>query len=96
MTIADILIWETTNGLLSIPVVHTVDPEGGSLFHRTGSAFPLRSSVREGFSARVRFRFATLWFGMLFVGLETGYYLLPYGLLLLGNSCPAQKHIANR
>ena len=32
MTIADILIWETTNGLLSIPVVHTVDPEGAPFF----------------------------------------------------------------
>ena len=77
--------------LLLIPVVHTVDPEGGSLFHRTGSAFPLRSSVREGFSARVRFRFATLWFGMLFVGLETGDYLLTYGLLLHVSGVPPKN-----
>ena len=78
--------------LLLIPVVHTVDPEGGSLFHRTGSAFPLRSSVREGFSARVRFRFATpLWFGMLFIGLETGDYLLTYGLLLHVSGVPPKN-----
>jgi len=33
--------------LLLIPVVHTVDPEGGSLFHRSGSAFPLHPCEKD-------------------------------------------------
>jgi len=85
LIVADILIWETTNALLLIPVViglvmlvrwvrsRPIFTDGDWLF--------LFGHPREKvLSLHLSMRFAVLWVAVVFIGLIEGFVLLPLGL----------------
>jgi hypothetical protein len=85
MNIADILIWEATNGLLLIPVVI-----GLVMFMRWIRRRPvfterdwlfLTGRPRERvLSLHLWLRFAVLWFAVVLISFVEGYVFLPFGL----------------
>jgi hypothetical protein len=82
MTIADILIWEATNGLLLIPVVIGLVTltrwlRGGPVFTERDWLFLTHGRL---LSFHLWLRFAVLWFAVALIGFVEGYVLLPFGL----------------
>ena len=85
MNIADILIWETTNGLLLIPVVIALVMltrllRGRPVFTDWDWLFLIGRPREKVFSLHLWLRFATLWFAVVLIGFVEGYVLLPFVL----------------
>jgi hypothetical protein len=85
MNIGEILIWETTNGLLLIPVVIglvmlTRWLRGRPVFTDWDWLFFFGHTREKVLSVHLWLRFATLWFVVVLVGFVEGYVLLPFGL----------------
>jgi len=82
MTIADILIWQATNGLLLIPAVIAALTllrriRGQRAFTDRDWLFSRAGRKRKLFSVHVWLRFSVLWFTVVLTGLAGGYVLLP-------------------
>ena len=85
MTIADILIWEATNGLLLIPVVIALVMltrwmRGRPVFTERDWLFLVGRPREKVLSLHLWLRFAALWFAVVLIGFVEGYVLLPFGL----------------
>jgi hypothetical protein len=83
MNIADILIWETTNGLLLIPVVIALVMltrllRGRPVFTDWDWLFLIGRPREKVFSLHLWLRFATLWFAVVLIGFVEGYVDRPY------------------
>jgi hypothetical protein len=86
MNIAEILIWETTNALLPIPVVIGIVMLTRWIGRRP--AFTERDWLflfghprEKVLSLHLWLRFAALWFAVVVIGFVEGYVLLPFGLV---------------
>ena len=84
MSIADILIWETTNGLLLIPawialVMLTRWMRGRPVFTERDWFFLIGHPREKVLAVHLWLRFATLWFAVVLVGFAEGYVLWPFG-----------------
>jgi hypothetical protein len=85
MNIADILIWEATNGLLLIPVAIALVMlvrwiQGRPVFTKHDWLFLFGHRREKLFSLHLWLRFTVLWFIVVLVGFVEGYVLLPFGL----------------
>jgi len=85
MNIGEILIWESTNALLSIPlvigVVMLVRWIRGKLVSTERDWLFLFGHPREKvLSVHLWLRFAVLWVAVVLIGFVEGYVLLPFGL----------------
>jgi hypothetical protein len=85
MNIADILIWEATNGLLLIPLVTALVMltrwiRGRPVFTDRDWLFLTGHPREKVFSLHLWLRFAVLWFVVGLIGFVEGYVLLPFGL----------------
>ena len=85
MNIGEILIWESPNGLLLIPVVvglvMLVRWIRGKLFFTKKDWLFLFGHRREKvLSVHLWLRFAALWSAVVLIGFVEGYVLLPFGL----------------
>jgi hypothetical protein len=85
MNIADILIWEATNGLLLIPVVIglvmlTRWIRERAVFTERDWLFLTGHPREKVLSLHLWLRFAVLWFAVVLVGFAGGYVLWPFGL----------------
>jgi hypothetical protein len=85
MNIADILIWEATNGLLLIPVwialvMLTRWMRGRPVFTERDWFFLIGHPREKVLAVHCCLRFATLWFAVVLVGFAEGYVLWPFGL----------------
>jgi hypothetical protein len=88
MTLADILLWEATNGLLLIPavialVMLTRSIRGRPVLTERDWRFPIGEARGKLLSLHFWLRFAALWFTVVLIGLADGYVPLLYGLALL-------------
>src|SRR4030095_12105402 len=86
MSIADILIWETTNGLLLIPVVIALVMltrwlRGRPVFTDWDWLFLFGHPREKVLSVHLWLSFAALWFAVVLIGFVEGYVLLPFGLV---------------
>jgi hypothetical protein len=86
MSIGEILIWESINGLLLIPVVIglvmlTRWIRGKPVFTDRDWLFLFGHSREKAFSVHLWLRFAVLWFAVVLIGFVEGYVLLPFGLV---------------
>ena len=82
MNIGEILIWETTNGLLLIPVVIALVMltrwlRGRPVFTDWDWLFLFGHTREKVLSVHLWLRFATLWFVVVLMGFVEGYVLLP-------------------
>jgi len=82
MNIADILLWEATNGLLLIPVwialvMLTRWMRGQPVFTERDWFFLIGHPREKVLAVHFWLRFATLWFAMVLVGFAEGYVLWP-------------------
>jgi hypothetical protein len=85
MTIADILIWEATNGFLLIPVVIALMMllrwiRGRPVFTEKDWLFLFGRPREKVLSLHLWLRFAVLWLSVVIIGFVEGYVLLPFGL----------------
>jgi hypothetical protein len=85
MTIADILIWEATNGLLLIPLIIALVMlmrwiRGRPVFTDRDWLFLIGHPWEKVPSVHLGLRFAALWFAVVLIGFVEGYVLLPFGL----------------
>ena len=88
MTLSDIFLWETTNGLLLIPavialVMLTRAIRGRPVFTERDWRFSIGEARGKLLSLHFWLRFAALWFTVVLIGLVEGYVPLLYGLALL-------------
>jgi len=86
MNIVDILIWESTNGLLVIPIVIGFVMlirfiRGRSVFTERDWLLVTGHPRERILSLHLWLRFAVLWVAVVFIGFVEGYVLLPFGLL---------------
>ena len=90
MDIVDILIWESTNGLLAIPIVIGFVMlirwiRGRPIFTERDWLLVTGHPRERILSLHLWLRFAVLWVAVVFIGFLEGYVLLPLGLVgLLG------------
>ena len=85
MNIGEILIWESTNALLLIPVVIglvmlTRWIRGKPVFTDRDWLFLFGHPRDKVLSLHLWLRFAALWFAVVLIGFVEGYVLLPFGL----------------
>jgi hypothetical protein len=85
MNIGEILIWESTNGLLLIPVVIALVMltrwlRGRPVFTDWDWLFLFGHPREKVFSVHLWLRFAVLWVAVVLIGFVEGYVLLPFGL----------------
>jgi len=85
MNIADILIWEATNGLLLIPAVIAMLMltrwiRGRPVFTERDWLFLIGHPREKVLSVHLWLRFAMLWFAVVLIGFVEGYVLLPFAL----------------
>ena len=85
MNIVEILIWESTNGLLLIPVVIALVMltrwlRGRPVFTDWDWLFLFGHRREKVLSLHLWLRFAALWVAVVFIGFFEGYVLLPFGL----------------
>ena len=85
MTIADILIWQATNGLLLIPAVIALvilmrRIRGQRAFADRDWLFLIGKRNQKVFSLHIWLRFAVLWFAVVLTGFVQGYVLLPFAV----------------
>jgi hypothetical protein len=88
LMVADILIWEATNGLLLIPVAIALVMlvrwiQGWPIFTERDWLFLTGHRREKVLSFHLWLRFAVLWFVVVLVGFIEGYVLLPFGLAAL-------------
>jgi len=86
MNIVGILIWESTNGLLAIPIVIGFVMlirfiRGRSVFTERDWLLVTGHPRERILSLHLWLRFAALWVAVVFIGFVEGYVLLPFGLL---------------
>ena len=85
MNIGEILIWESTNGLLLIPVVIALVMltrwlRGRPVFTDWDWLFLFGHPREKVLSLHLWLRFAALWVAVVFISFVEGYVLLPFGL----------------
>ena len=85
MNIGEILIWESTNALLLIPVVIDLAMlvrwlRGRPAFTERDWLFLFGHPREKVLSLHLWLRFAVLWVAVVFIGFVEGYVLLPFGL----------------
>jgi hypothetical protein len=85
MNIGEILIWESTNGLLLIPVVVGLVMlvrwiRGKPVFTDWDWLFLFGHSREKVLSLHLWLRFAVLWVAVVLIGFVEGYVFLPFGL----------------
>jgi hypothetical protein len=86
MTIGEILIWESTNALLLIPIVIGLVVlirwiRGKPVFTEKDWLFLFGHRREKVLSLHQWLRFAALWVAVVFIGFVEGYVLLPFGLV---------------
>ena len=86
MNIGEILIWESTNALLLIPVVIglvmlTRRIRGKPVFTDRDWLFLFGHPREKVLSLHLWLRFAVLWIAVVLIGFVEGYVLLPFGLV---------------
>jgi hypothetical protein len=84
MNIGEILIWESTNALLLIPVVIGLVMlvrwiRGKTVFTNQGWLFLFGHPREKVLSVHLWLRFAVLWVVVVLLGFVEGYVLLPLG-----------------
>ena len=87
MNIGQILIWESTNALLLIPVVIGLAMllrwlRGWPAFTERDWLFLFGYPPEKVLSLHLWLRFAVLWVAVVFIAFVEGYVLLPFGLAL--------------
>ena len=85
MSIGEILIWESANALLLIPVVIGLLMlvrwlRKRPVFTERDWLFLFGHPQEKVFSLHLWLRFAVLWVAVVLIGLVEGYVLLPFGL----------------
>jgi hypothetical protein len=85
MNIGEILIWESSNLLLLIPVVIglvmlTRWIRGRPVFTERDWLFLIGRPREKVISLHLWLRFAAIWFAVVQIGFGEGYVLLPFGL----------------
>jgi hypothetical protein len=85
MNIGEILIWESTNALLLIPIVIGLVTlirwiRGKPVFTDRDWLFLFGHPREKVFSLHLWLRFAALWVAVVLIGFVEGYVLLPFGL----------------
>src|SRR5215467_3287056 len=85
MNIGEILIWESTNALLLIPIVIglvmlTRWMRGRPIFTERDWLFLFGHPREKVFSLHLWVRFAVLWVTVVLIGFVEGFVLLPFGL----------------
>src|SRR5262249_13109836 len=85
MNIGEILIWETTNGLLLIPavialVILTRWIAGRPVLAERDWLFLFGHPWKKVFSIHLWLRFGVLWFAVVLIGFVEGYDFLPFCL----------------
>ena len=85
MNIGEILIWESTNALLLIPVVIGLAMlvrwlRGRPVFTERDWVFLTGRPREKVLSLHLWLRFAVLWIAVVLIGFVEGYVLLPFGL----------------
>ena len=83
--VADILIWESANALLLIPVVIGLVMlvrwiRGRPVFTEKDWLFLFGYPQKKVLSLHMWLRFAMLWFAVVLIGFVEGYVLLSFGL----------------
>ena len=91
MNIGEILIWESTNALLLIPVVIGLVMlvrwmRGRPIFTERDWLFLFGHPREKVFSLHLWLRFAVLWVAVVLIGFAEGFVLLPSGLAALFGS----------
>src|SRR5262245_5190270 len=86
MNIGEILVWESTNVLLLIPVVIALVMltrwiRGRPVFTERDWLFLFGHPREKVLSLHLWLRFAVLWVAVVLVGFVEGYVLLPFGLV---------------
>ena len=86
MNIGEILIWESTNALLLIPLVIglvmlTRWIRGRPVFTERDWLFLIGHPREKVLSLHLWLRFAVLWVAVVLIGFVEGYVLLPFGLV---------------
>jgi hypothetical protein len=86
MNIGEILIWESTNALLLIPVVVGLVMlvrwiRGRPVFSERDWLFLFGHPREKLLSLHLWLRFAALWVAVVLIGFVEGYVLLPFGLV---------------
>jgi hypothetical protein len=86
MNIGEILIWESTNALLLIPIVIglvmlTRWIRGRPAFTERDWLFLFGHPREKLLSLHLWLRFAALWVAVVFIGFVEDYVLLPFGLI---------------
>ena len=87
MTMAEILLWEATNGLLLIPAWFALVMlmrwmRGRPVFTESDWFFLIGHPREKILSVHFWLRLAALWFTVVLLGVAEIYVLLPYGLAL--------------
>ena len=85
MNIGEILIWESSNLLLLIPVVIGIVMlirwlRGRPVFTEQDWVFLIGHPRGKVLSLHLWLRFAALWFAVVLIGFVEGYVLLPFGI----------------
>src|SRR5262249_6795641 len=85
MNIGEILIWESTNALLLIPIVIglvilTRWIRGRAVFTERDWLFLFGHQREKVLSLHMWLRFAVLWVAVVLIGFVEGYVLIPFGL----------------
>src|SRR5215472_4878026 len=85
MSIGEILIWESTNALLLIPVVIGLVMlvrwiRGWPVFTERDWLFLFGHPREKVLSLHLWLRFAVLWVAVVLIGFVEGFVLLPFGL----------------
>src|SRR5262247_1748830 len=85
MDIVDILIWESTNGLLAIPIVIGLAMvirwiRGRPVFTERDWLLVSGDPREKILSLHLWLRFAVLWVAVVLIGFVEGYVLVPFGL----------------
>src|SRR5499426_2501428 len=85
MNIGEILVWESTNVLLLIPVVIALVMlvrwvRGRPIFAERDWLFLFGHRREKVLSLHLWLRFAVLWVAVVLIGFVEGYVLIPFGL----------------
>src|SRR5215813_9443811 len=86
MNIGEILVWESTNVLLLIPVVIALVMlarwiRGRVVFTQRDWLFLFGHPREKVLSLHLWLRFAVLWVAVVLIGFVEGYVLIPFGLI---------------
>jgi hypothetical protein len=86
LMVADVLIWESANALLLIPVVIGLVMlvrwiRRRQVFTEKDWLFLFGHAREKVLSLHLWLRFAALWFAVVLIGFVEGYVLLPFGLV---------------